>query len=150
MFTKSISTNVEINAEPEEVWDVLVDFDSHPDWDPFVTRISGRPAVGERLEVTMQPVGGKAMDFHPTVLAARPSREFRWIGHLFLPGIFDGEHAFEIEPLDGGRVRFTQSERFRGILVPFLSRMLDRGTEPGFEAMNEALKERVEKQHAVK
>jgi hypothetical protein len=144
MFTKWIRTSVEIKGEPEEVWDVLVDFDAHPRWDPFVTRISGTPAVGERLEVTTQPIGGKAMDFRPTVLAARPGREFRWIGHLWFPGIFDGEHAFEIDRLEDGKVRFTQSERFRGVFVPFLSRMLDRGTKAGFEALNGALKERVE------
>jgi hypothetical protein len=144
MFSKAITASIDIEAKPQEVWDVLVDFDSHAGWDPFVTRISGKPAVGERLEVTVKPVGGRAMDFRPEVLAARPGRELRWLGHLWVRGLFDGEHAFEIERVDDDRVRFIQSERVRGVLVPFLARSLDRGTKPGFEALNRALKERVE------
>lgn len=68
-------------------------------------------------------------------------KELRWLGRLWLPGIFDGEHIFEIEPVDADRVRFVQCEQFNGILVPFFN--LD-GTRRGFEAMNRALKERAE------
>ena len=76
-----------------------------------------------------------------------PDRELRWLGRLFVPGIFDGEHFFELAPLEEGRsTRFTQGERFKGILVPFLRRSLDNGTRKGFEAMNQALKDRVERQ----
>ena len=41
-------------------------------------------------------------------------------------------------------MRFTQSERFGGILVPLLWKKLrDGGTAKGFRAMNEALAARV-------
>ena len=51
----------------------------------------------------------------------------------------------KIEPLDQGRrTRFIQGERFTGLLVPLLRKNLDRGTREGFEAMNQALKARVE------
>ena len=81
---------------------------------------------------------------HPTVLAAEPGRELRWLGHLLVRGIFDGEHRWLIEEAGPGRVRFTQSERFGGILVPLLWKKLrDGGTAKGFRAMNEALARRV-------
>ena len=84
------------------------------------------------------------MTFRPTVKEASAGRELRWLGHLLVPGLFDGEHSFVIEPMEGGEVRFRQDEQFRGILVPlFPSRMYER-TERGFEEMNRALKERAE------
>jgi hypothetical protein len=62
-----------------------------------------------------------------------------------LPGLFDGQHFFKLQPLDEGRrTRFVQGERFTGVLVPLLRKSLDRGTREGFEAMNQALKARVE------
>ena len=61
-----------------------------------------------------------------------------------MPGILDAEHCFTLEPLDGGGTRLHQDEQFRGLVVPFLARSLDRGTLPAFHAMNEALKGRVE------
>jgi hypothetical protein len=77
------------------------------------------------------------------VTAAEPNRELRWLGHLLVRGLFDGEHRFEIEDLGGGRSRLTQSSRFNGVLVRPFGRTLAK-TERGFEAMNGALKERAE------
>jgi len=92
----------------------------------------------------MQPEGGRATTFRPTVLEAAPGKRLRWLGRFLLPKLFDGEHSFTIEPLYEGRVRLIQEEQFRGILVPLLARSLDRGTLPAFERMNQALKRRTE------
>jgi len=82
------------------------------------------------------------MTFKPTVLAAEPNRELRWLGRLLLPRLFDGEHSLRIEPTNG-HVRFVQSERFNGVLVPLFGRTLGQ-TREGFVQMNEALKRRAE------
>ena len=84
------------------------------------------------------------MTFRPTVLKAEPNRELRWLGHLLISGLFDGEHSFTIEPLGESRVRFTQREVFTGLLVPLFARGLDTDTWRGFEEMNLALKARAE------
>jgi hypothetical protein len=138
-----LTTKIDIDATPEAVWAVLSDLPSYPTWNPFVRQASGELAAGKRLELEIQPVGGRAMRFRPTVLAAETNRELRWRGRLVAPGVFDGEHRFAVEPTAGGS-RLVQEERFTGMLVPFLARGLRRGTLPGFERMNEALKERAE------
>lgn len=122
---------------------MLVDFATYPDWNPFIRRLQGEPRVGARLEVTMQPPGKRTMTFKPTVLAAEPGRELRWLGRVLLPGLFDGEHSFRLEPTATG-CRLHHSEDFRGLLVPLFGGMLD-GTAQGFAALNAALKQRVER-----
>jgi hypothetical protein len=140
-----IITTIEIDGLPRAVWDVLVEFEAHAQWNPFVRRIEGSPREGETLRVSIQPVGGKIMTFRPRVIQAVPERELRWLGRVLCPGVFDGEHYFTIEPVDEGRrTRFIHGERFSGLLVPLLRKNLDRGTRAGFEAMNQALKARVE------
>lgn len=84
------------------------------------------------------------MTFRPTVLKAEPERELRWLGRLLLPGLFDGEHVFEIEQITADAVRFVQREQFSGLLVPLLWSGLDRDTRRGFNEMNAALKELAE------
>lgn len=101
---KEIHTEIEINAPAEKIWRVLTDFAAYPEWNPFVRRGEGEVRVGARLHVYIQPSGGKGMSFCPTVLVADPNRELRWLGHLWVRGLFDGEHSFSIEPLGEGRV----------------------------------------------
>jgi hypothetical protein len=50
---------------------------------------------------------------------------------LGISGLFDGEHIFTLEPVDGGRTRLRQREVFTGVLVPLLARSLDDGTKKG-------------------
>ena len=96
-----VETSIDIDAAPEAVWAVLSDLPSYPRWNPFIREASGTLAAGERLDLTMQPEGGRAMRFRPTVLEAQPGRELRWLGRLVAPGVFDGEHRFAIEPTAG-------------------------------------------------
>jgi hypothetical protein len=141
---KELRTEIEIQASAERVWQLLTDFPSFPQWNPFIRKASGNIRVGERLEVKLQPSGASAMTFRPTVRKVEPNREFRWLGHLLVRGLFDGEHCFTIEPLGESRVRFTQREVFTGLLVPLFARGLDTDTRRGFEEMNQALKTRAE------
>jgi hypothetical protein len=140
---RQLLTTIEIEAPAERLWAVLIDFAAYPEWNPFIRRIEGAPHEGARLKVRIQPPGGQAMTFKPTVLRAEANRELRWLGRLVLPGLFDGEHLLRIEPLSDGRTRFVQAERFTGVLVRPFAGVLDK-TEAGFEQMNAALKARVE------
>ncbi len=141
---KELRSHIEIEASAERVWQVLTDFAAYPEWNPFIRRVNGRPEVEERLVVRMRPSGTRGMTFRPTVMRVEPNRQLRWLGHLLVPGLFDGEHIFEIEELDRDRVLFIQRESFKGLLVPLLARSLDRNTQRGFEEMNRALRERAE------
>jgi hypothetical protein len=141
---KEQHSQIGINASAERVWDILTDFASYPQWNPFIRSISGELKVGERLEVRLEPPDSRSITLRPTVLRAEPNRVMRWVGHLFVPGMFDGEHSLVIEPLEENRVRFVQHEAFKGVLVSLLARSLDNNTLRGFEEMNEALKERAE------
>lgn len=141
---RELRTEISIDAPPERVWDLLTDQEGLPAWNPFIREMTGDLTQGERIRVSLQQPGRKAMTFRPRLLRVSPGRELRWLGHMGVPGLFDGEHIFEILPGEGGGVRFVQRERFSGLLVPVLWRMLDRETREGFHGMNEALKARAE------
>jgi hypothetical protein len=141
---KELKTAIEINVSANMVWKVLTDFDRYSEWNPFIRSIRGKAKRGEQLEVFIQPPGESGMMFRPVILALQPERELRWIGRLMLPGIFDGEHWFQIEPIGEDRIRLSQCEIFSGLLVPLLWWKLEAQTRQGFEQMNQALKNRVE------
>ena len=141
---RTLHSEIEIDAPPARVWEVLTDFDAYPDWNSFVTSIEGEAREGAKLTVRMAPPGGRAMTIAPTVIAVQPERELRWLGRLMLPRIFDGEHIFELHPRDGGGTRLVHREEFRGVLVAPLLGWVGAKTLRGFEEMNVALKARAE------
>lgn len=143
-MTKNIHTTIDIEASPDAVWSVLVDLERYEDWNPFVTTASGRVVVGDRLMNQIQPPGGKGMTIKPTVTEVEQERVFEWLGHLGVRGIFDGRHRFELEPLPSGGTRLVHSEEFGGVASGLLLRFIRDDTVAGFEAMNVAIKERVE------
>jgi hypothetical protein len=92
----------------------------------------------------MRPVGGRASTLRPTVVEAQRGELLRWRGRVAIPGLLEADHSFVLEATSDSRTRLVQREHFRGLLVPFLSGALDRGTLPAFALMNEALKRRAE------
>jgi hypothetical protein len=143
-FERRLHSHIEIDAPAQRVWEVLEDFRAYPIWNPFIIEVTGAARVGGRLAVRIVAPGQRGLAFRPTILAVDPHRELRWLGRLVLPGLFDGEHVFTIAPLTPGRVRFSQRETFRGVIVPLLPRTRWEGIAQGFEKMNAALKRRAE------
>ena len=138
-----LHTEIDIDATPEVVWQVLTDLDRWAGWNPFITSSVGTAEVGETLVNRMEPPGGKAITFKPQVTVVEDGKTFEWLGTLGFSGVFDGRHRFDIEASPTG-TKLIQSESFDGALVRFMRKSLDTQTKAGFEAMNAALKARAE------
>ncbi len=141
-----IQTEIIIQAPVSQVWNTLMDFDDYPNWNPFIKEIGGSQKVGARLTAFIQPKDQQPMKFQPLVLVNEKEKEFRWIGHLFVKGLFDGEHYFHLSPINANSTKFIHGEHFSGVLVYLILKLIKENTIKGFKAMNEALKKKVEYQ----
>ncbi len=142
-MTRRIHTEIMIDAPADAVWRVLSDWPAYREWNPWMVQIHGVLEERERLKVRVK-TGEREIGFQSTLVHVEPGRSFRWLGHLLVRGLFDGEHAFELVPEGEQRTRFVHSETFEGVLVPLVLRAIGESTEAGFVAMNEALKRRCE------
>jgi len=140
-MAKEIKTEILIHATPEKVWSILTNFDNYPNWNPFLKSISGEVKVGNKITARIEPPEANGMTFKPIILTFETNKELSWLGHLIIPGLFDGNHKFELIDNKNGTTTFIQSEKFKGILVPLLKNQLDNNTKRGFEEMNKKLKE---------
>ncbi|MGB0369407.1 MAG: SRPBCC domain-containing protein, partial [Flavobacteriales bacterium] len=86
----------------------------------------------------------KPQAFQPVVLKNERNREFRWKGKLFVQGLFDGEHYFQLNRISDNETEFIHGENFSGVFVGPIMSMIGDKTKAGFIAMNQALKNRVE------
>lgn len=138
---KRIETTIEIEARPEAVWSVLTDLGDYADWNPQTIRASGRVAVGETVSLRVDPSGSRVRDLSATVTTADPPRRLEWVAKLPIPGLFAARHRFELTPLADGRSRLENVETLSGLLVRL---GVARSAAADYEAMNRALKRRVE------
>jgi len=138
-----IRTEIEIAAPPSDVWRVLSDFRRYPEWNPFIVALRGEAKTGAALDLTISlPDSNNERVLRAQLLRCEPEDELRWLGHLWMKGLFDGEHFVRLEAR-GDKTRVIQGEDFSGVLLRFL---MPRVTEAarGFVYMNQALKRRVE------
>jgi hypothetical protein len=45
----------------------------------------------------IKPPNSNGMKFKPKILKYEPEKEIRWLGKLWIPKIFDGEHSLKLK-----------------------------------------------------
>ena len=143
-MTKHIRTEIIINASSDTVWTLLTDFKRYPSWNPFIIAVEGEAVKGTRLKNTLHN-NGKDYVFKPIVIESIRPKRFSWLGSLFVRGIFDGHHYFEIEELGPNQVKLLHGEKFSGLLSNYIYKKIGNETRGNFVRMNQALKTLAEK-----
>ncbi len=143
IMRRTIDASIIIDATPEQVWKVLLDFKSWESWNPFIPIVEGDLRVGEKIQIKVVSPGMKPMIFKPIVFEVKTNEKILW-GGSFLKILYRGDHAFILEPIEENKTRFRQIERFMGPIVVFMGSMIKK-TEIGYHQMNLALKKEVEK-----
>ncbi|MFY9487675.1 MAG: SRPBCC domain-containing protein [Solirubrobacterales bacterium] len=138
----TVSNEVEIDATPQQLWAILADFDSYPEWNPLSPRMKGKLKAGKTLRGTLSLGPKIKLPFFPKMAVVEPNSTFRWVGGV--PGVLIADHSFIIEPLPSGRSLFRHREEFTG-LVPSASKGLTtRLANQIHWRFNAAIKQRAE------
>jgi len=138
----SVHADVLIDRPPSDVWKVVSASAAYPEWNPFITRVDGDFREGATIRIVLG-TGSDSMVFKPTVLLVRPDQDLCWRGSAWVRGLFDGEHCIHLTAVSGG-THLEQTEHFSGLLVGRLTRDVIEDTRRNFQAMNAAVKRRVE------
>ena len=137
-----ITATLDIAAPSTAVWRELIDWASYPDWNPMLRAIAGKPRVGAKINVSVaSPVG--TVQIPAVVMRLVVNSGITWHSKLPLSGLFDRDHIIEITPTPEGS-RITQTQTFGGALARPASVFATGTVRAGLEAMNAALKARVE------
>ena len=140
---KELKTEIIINASQETVWQVLTNFEQYASWNPFIVNSSGKAVAGERITNQMKQ-GEKTFTFKPKLIEVQSYQKLEWMGHLMVPGLFDGHHYFHLEKTGIDQTKLIHGEKFSGLFRTLIMKNLEESTRDGFVRMNRALKERAE------
>ena len=139
--SKTIQSEVTVEASRETVWQILTDFEGYERWNPLITAAEGDARLGAQIEVDIHPPDSDTQELSPEITILRPNRKLAWMSREVLPGVSDREYEVIIDPLGDERVRVVMHKRFEGILIPFSSTAEE---QVGLDLMAEALKRRAE------
>lgn len=135
---KSVRVELTINASPDEIWTVLTDAASYPEWNPIFVSVQGSFDEGAHLAVQMQSPDGGVTLVEPVVKKLVVGQELNQTGGI--TGVLTFDHTWKLDAVPDG-TRVTQYEEYRGIGVLFW----DPGwVEDAYQLANENLRDRVE------
>lgn len=142
-----VRADILIDAPPRMVWEVLTNMKDYPNWNDQLEFLGGQPSKGERVRLRLSVEGADPYQFTAVINHWEPAKTFGWIARTGMPGIFDGEHLFELQDKNG-KTQLVNREIYQGILAPIIQRQpMMKNAPAGFEKMNQQLKEHTETLH---
>lgn len=69
-----LHTELDIDASPAQVWNVLTDRQSYPEWNPFIVSSTGELIKGKTITNVLRDTKGDETKFTPTLLAVSRTR----------------------------------------------------------------------------
>jgi hypothetical protein len=131
-----------IPAPRRAVWDVLVDFERYPAWNPFTVGVTTTGNIGDPVQLDVQ-LGGRRMKMRERMRVYEPMRRVGWGLHLLGGVLLDCTRVQELEDAGEGSTRYLCYESFRGLSVPLFYGFFRGAMQEGFEANAQALSRRV-------
>lgn len=138
-----LRTEIEIDAAPSRVWQVLLDFERYAEWNPFITSIAGKAERDAKLSVTLGLSDGRQVHESPSIIVLEPESELRWSLVKLHRRFLTLEHFFLLRPSGDARTRLIHGANVQGLFVKLAGQTLTLATRASV-GMNAALKKRVE------
>jgi hypothetical protein len=136
-------TEIIIDATPDQVWSVLLDTKSYPDWSEIILKIDGEIVDKGEVDVLFQ-AGPKAkpQTFH-NYLYVEEGVEFYWSQVQTL--CIKDRHCFRVEAIADGKTRFIQSDQALGGLTWMIGKVAAKTQLNIYPTFNRSLKKEVER-----
>ena len=142
-------TEIRIDAEAEDVWEVLTRLDDYARWNPYSRVLSGELKLGGVVTIEAK-LGDEVQRVSNRVLCLQSPHVLSWRSCNWYSFLARGTRSRHIEPLPGGGVRFRQIEEMRGPLAGYVGRAYRSRIEAGQNAENAALKIEAEKRASAR
>jgi hypothetical protein len=148
-FKTAVEATQSLPAARQQVFETLMQWNTYPEWNPYITRIDGKPLVGQVIQVYFfmgfgprLPLSCKLdqMDAQKTTAA--------WEYKAFLPWLYTARHVFTVEDTRPGTCRIVQTEHIQGLMACPVFGFFHRLLQKRFQFMHTALLDRMQRSAA--
>lgn len=139
-----VFTEIEINATPEQVWNVLTDWNNLKEWSSsFIGISTDKMVLGEVfISYFKNPITGKSIELEHVCTDHVEGRKFGWSGDLI--GKTKDHHIYFLEPTADGTTIFRQEDGLHGPHSKFFNFLAEHKMTAMYKKFNKELKHRVE------
>lgn len=140
----TVFTEIEIDATPEQVWNVLTDWDNLKEWSSTFVGISvSKPVKGESfISYFKNPITGKSIELEHVCTDYEEGKKFGWSGDMI--GKVTDHHIYSVEPTQSGTTIFKQEDGLHGSHSKFFNLLAKHKMTALYKKFNKELKMRVE------
>ena len=135
---KSVHHEIDINASPLEVWEVLIAMEDYPEWNPVMQLVEGEVKEGNQVKYQFTQDENNVSTIGVKVLEISPGKLLNQKGGINLVLTYDHFYILEGNNL---MTKVTIHEHYRGIWVHFWN---PSPIDEAYKRLNEAIKKQVE------
>ncbi len=140
-----VATEILIQATPDTLWKILVDFAAYPEWNRFLKAVRGQAAPDAPLEIDIQYYGKNVEKQAVTVTGFMAPKYFSFVWkHRLGSWFLSTEFVFRLKDKEDGRTVFFQELYITGLGLKFRRRDLEHAARLSMDKLNDDLKERGE------
>jgi uncharacterized protein YndB with AHSA1/START domain len=132
-----------IAAEAAEIFDIIIDFDSYAEWNPFIIHAEGDAVVGAKVVVDAV-MGDTAQRYDHVVIAVDPYSRFCWRDAGWNSWFAYAQRCRTLTPQADGKVRLMVETFIDGPFAKLAQAMYGSSLQNGQNAETAAIKSRAE------
>jgi hypothetical protein len=141
MFRKTIYSDiVTIDCPKERVWQVLLDLENYPKWNPFTNPVISTLEIGAPVELHVHmPVRGDRVSTE-IVLCKDSNESLSWGMTMLHPIFLKARRDQKLIALDSKRCTYQTWDAFSGCLTPLVVGLFGEDMQNGFNGVARSLK----------
>ncbi|MCW2799883.1 MAG: hypothetical protein JWQ70_1355 [Aeromicrobium sp.] len=143
------SVTVQIEAPASFVWDVLVDYERYPEWNPYTIAAETTLELGDRIDLTLPQVDGSDATFinREFIRVVDPPHHLRYDTGEEMQGILGLRDQY-IAELGPERCEYYTTDTLSGDLADLVMETTGDWIKAGFDSVALGLKARSEQLYA--
>jgi hypothetical protein len=140
VFFRSEAT---IHVSAQAIFDIIIDFDSYGEWNPWLLSAEGDAVVGEHVKADVN-MGGKVQSYDHVVIAVEPYTRFCWRDAGWNSWFAYAQRCRTLTPQADGSTLLKVETFIDGPLAKLAAALQGSNLQSGQDAETAALKVRAE------
>ena len=139
-----VSSEIEIAAPAQRVWEILTDLPRYPEWNPFTQKVESTLELGAEVHLHTRLRGEGLAHRIEYITEHVPGERICWGMTMGPRFVLAAKRRQILTPEGANRTRYLTDDTISGLLTPIVMMFWGEAMQRGFDGVAAALKKRAE------